>query len=123
MPRCRGFKPDGTACERIVPSSRDYCYSHDESRRAERSRNAAKAGRTRPSREIAEVKDLLGHITSMLLAGEIDGGIASVLNQVQNTKLRAVELQRKVAEQDDLLERLDELERRAALVRGGGRPA
>ena len=71
MARCAGFKPDGTACERIVPASRTYCYAHDPRHAEKRRRDAAKAGRSTPNAELKEVKGLLKKLTDRVLSGEL----------------------------------------------------
>lgn len=119
MPRCRGEKPDGTPCERIVGASQGYCYSHDPARKGERRRNAAKGGRWRPSAELREIKTLLSELTDKVLNLEMGSGVAAVANQLINTRLRAVELERKARETDELEARVEELEGRAANRRGG----
>src|SRR5215204_3750379 len=57
MPRCAGMKRDGGRCAAIVDGS--FCYQHDPTRADERSRNASKAARSRPSRELAKIKTRL----------------------------------------------------------------
>jgi len=119
MARCRGEKPDGTPCERIVPASQEHCYSHDPERGEERRRNASKAARSKPSADLREIKTLLKDLTDRVLGKEdteaLGTGPASVANQLINTRLRAVELERKAREVDELEARLEELE--AALER------
>jgi hypothetical protein len=44
------------------------------------------------------------------LEGRVDRSAAVVANQIANSQLRAVEVERRVREQDDLEIRLDELE-------------
>ena len=114
MARCRGEKPDRTPCERIVPASREYCYSHDPERGEERRRNASKAARSKPSADLREIKTLLKDLTDRVLGKEdteaLGTGPASVANQLINTRLRAVELERKAREVDELEARLEELE-------------
>ena len=122
MPRCAGSKPNGTPCERIVGASQRYCFSHDPGRRAERRRNAARAGRSRPGGELGEVQNLLREITDRVLDGEMSTTVGIAVNQILNTRVRLIEVRRRVQEQEELLQRLVELEDRAALV-GGGRRA
>lgn len=110
MPRCGAFKPDGTPCERIVRASQTYCYAHDPARADERRRAASKAGKTRTNPEIREVKDLLRDLYGAVLEGRVERQAAAVASQIANTQLRAIELERRFREQDDLEERLDELE-------------
>ncbi len=110
MARCRETKPDGTPCERIVPASQSYCYSHDPARAAERRRNASKAGKGSGSTEIRDLKRQLQELTDDALAGRVERGVAAVCGQLLNVKLRAVELERKVKETDELEERIERLE-------------
>jgi hypothetical protein len=51
------------------------------------------------------------------ITGRIDKGIAAVGAQIQNVRLRAVEVERKVAEADEYLRRIEDLEQR---MRGRG---
>lgn len=121
MARCRETKPDGTPCERIVPSSQDYCYSHDPARKEERRRNASRAGKSRPNREFSDIKEVLYKLTCRVLAGTIPPGPAAVANQITNTRLRAIDLERRIREQEELEARIEELEK-AAEQRKEGQP-
>lgn len=120
MARCRGEKQDGSPCERIVPASQDYCYSHDPARKEERRRNASRAGKSKPNREVAEIKARLQELTEEVLSGAVATGPYAVANQLINTRLRAIELERKVKETEELEARLQELEQ-AHETKGGRR--
>lgn len=111
MARCCGSKQDGTPCERIVTASQDYCYSHDPARKEERRRNASRAGRSKPNREIEEIKTRLQELTEEVLSGDVPTAPYAVANQLINTRLRAVELERKAKETEELEARIEELER------------
>lgn len=114
MPVCPGLKRDGGRCTAVVNGPNDYCYQHDPARKDERRRNASKAGRGKPSRELAGIKALLADLTDRVLGGEglepLETGRAAVSNQLLNTRLRAVEVERKIKETDELEARLDALE-------------
>lgn len=110
MPRCSAVKPDGEQCGRIVGASQRYCYSHDPARERERSRNASKAGRAKPSKDVISIKGQLQELTDQVIAGQIDKAAASIAGQLLNIKLRAIELERKIREQDELLTRIEALE-------------
>ncbi len=45
-----------------------------------------------------------------MLAGEVDKGVAAVVSQVLNVYLRAVSVELKAREQQEITERLEELE-------------
>jgi hypothetical protein len=49
-------------------------------------------------------------MVDMVLTGMVPTAPYAVANQILNTQLRAIELERKIKEQDDLVERLEELE-------------
>ena len=113
MPRCAGKKGDGTPCERIVSASHEYCYAHDpvyaEDRKSAASKAAKSPARSRSTSEIREIKGRLKGLYAAVLEGRAERAAAAVANQIANTQLRAIELERRVREQDELEERLDEL--------------
>jgi hypothetical protein len=114
MPRCAGKKGDGTPCERIVGSSHEYCYAHDPAYAEDRKRAASKAARSpakgRANAEIREIKGRLKDLYAAVLEGVVGRQSAAVANQIANTQLRAIELERRVREQDELEGQFDELQ-------------
>src|SRR5918996_65950 len=114
MGRCAGKKGDGSPCERIVSASHEYCYAHDPVYAEDRKRAASKAAkspaRSRSTSEFREIKGRLKDLYTAVLEGRAERAAAAVANQIANTQLRAIELERRVREQDELEERLDELE-------------
>jgi|SRR5215211_1756169 len=126
MGRCAYIKPGGQRCGSIAMKGYDTCYGHRPDLAEERRRNAAKGGRSggrgrSASGELSALKDLLSDLTERVLASEagLETGRAAVANQLVNTRLRAIELERKIREQDEILERLEALE--AAQPEGGYR--
>ena len=110
MPRCAGSKPTGEPCERIVPASQSHCYSHDPNRSEERRRAASKAGKSKPSKEIQDIKKRLSQLANDVLDGSVDKGAGAGASQVLNVYLRAVGMELKIKEVEELEGRLDELE-------------
>ncbi len=111
MARCAGIKRDGGRCTTVVHPPQTHCYQHDPDRADERRRNASRAARGRPSREIVGLKAQLEDLVQDVLSGSLETGRAAVANQLINTRLRAIELARKIKETDELEERLEALER------------
>jgi hypothetical protein len=72
---------------------------------------ASKAARSKPGRELAVIKQRLAELTDDVLAGSVDRGAAAVANQLINTRLRAIEQERKNKETADLEARIEALER------------
>jgi hypothetical protein len=119
LDRCSAIKPDGERCGGRAISGSEWCWNHDPAYAAARRRNASKGGhrggRGRPQVEVADIKAQLQDLVEAVLAGEQETSRASVANQLLNTRLRAVELERKVRETEELGARVEELERRAEL--------
>jgi hypothetical protein len=58
------------------------------------------------------IKAELATLYADTISGRIDKGRAAVGAQIQNVRLRAVEVERKVAEADEHQRRIEDLERR-----------
>jgi hypothetical protein len=110
MVKCSGIKRDGGRCEVVVSGQQTYCYHHDPATAEKRKRVASKGGRSKPNRELADIKRLVGGLVAGVLKGTTDRADAAVCGQLLNTQIRAVAVELKVREQQDLIERLEELE-------------
>ena len=127
MARCPAIKADGQRCQgKAIPGS-EWCYSHDpdyaEARRRNASRGGKRGGRGRGvSSELQEVKTLLKSLTDRVILTEgtepLPANHAAVAAQLINTRLRAVELERKIQETEELEARIEALEQ-ASEQRGG----
>jgi hypothetical protein len=119
MARCVGIKRDGDRCTVIVNGSHTtYCYQHDPKRAEERRRNASRAAKSKPSRELVGIKQRLSDLADAVLEEKVDKGVAAVAGQLFNTYIRAVAVELKAREQLELTERLESLEE--ALEQGKG---
>ena len=96
-----------------MSASQRFCFAHDPARASQRSRNASKAARSKPSRELKAVKERLRGLADGVLAGEVDEEAAAVASRILAVCLRAVEAERKVREQEQVLERIEALEQRS----------
>jgi glutathione S-transferase len=121
MPKCGGSKPDGSPCQRIVSPSQTFCPAHDPSRAEQRRRAASKAAKSKPNQEVAEIKQSLKALAEGVLEGRVARADAAVVGQVYNVVLRTLELERKIREQEELMERLEELERSKHLWEESGK--
>ena len=109
MGGCSAIKGNGERCRGIAATGSDYCPAHDPARAEERKRAASKAARARHDPEIRELKELLKDLYGAVLEGRVERAAAAVANQVANTRLRALEVERRIREQDELEGHLDEL--------------
>jgi hypothetical protein len=120
--RCAAITSAGARCK-LEASYGSYCYQHAPEMAEERKRRASKGGRTggngrRGQSEISALKAQLEDLAADVLSGELETARAAVANQLINTRLRAIELERKIKEADELEERIRRLEEDTA---GGAR--
>ena len=119
MSLCSGHRADGARCKAQATRSSSFCIGHDPDRVDDRRRRASKGGkrggRGRPQAELADIKRRLLQLTDSVLEGSQDRASAAVAGQLLNGVIRAVGVELKAREQEDLTERLEELE--AALDR------
>jgi hypothetical protein len=108
--RCAGTKRDNSPCTATVEPPQRYCWWHDPANADKRRRAASRAGRSKPSRELSGLKTQLQDLTRDVLAGNLETGRAAVANQLINTRLRAIELERKIRETEELEARIEALE-------------
>ena len=120
MSVCRATKRNGEPCTLPANGPHDLCWAHDPKNAEKRRRGASRGGKARAGSEIREIKALLEDLTNRVL-GEgsfardpLPSGAAAVANQLINTRLRALELERKIKETDELEARIETLEREGA---------
>jgi len=114
LARCGAIKADDVRCKAEATPGAEWCYSHDpehvEERRRRASRGGKAGGRGRRGGELRDIKALLEDLTERVLDGVLLPGQAAVANQLINTRLRAVDLERRVRETEDLEARIASLE-------------
>ena len=108
---CAGIKRNGERCTATVEPPQRYCWWHDPANADERRKAASKGGRGKPNRELRDIKKQLEDLAAGVLDGSVDRGKGAVVNQILNTRLRAIELERKIKETEELEERIEALER------------
>ncbi len=121
MPQCSGVTRDGGRCSASVRPGLEWCYNHHPDRAQERQRNASKAGKSKPNKELAALKVRVAVLAEDVLCGEADKGAAAVVAQLWNVLLRALALEIKVKEQEELEARIAQLEE-AERLRAEARP-
>jgi hypothetical protein len=124
--RCAGITRAGGRC-RLDATHGSYCYQHSPETQAERQRNASRAGKAGGNgragvSELAGIKRDIRRTVDGVLEGSVERGIGAVAFQGFNALLKAVEVERKVRETDELLERLERLEAaQPSSAQNGGR--
>src|SRR5215208_4284401 len=114
MARCSGIRADGGRCRAQAIRSSEYCVNHhpdyEDARRRRNSKGGKRGGRGRPQVELSDIKSQLHDLVEDVLTGKQETGRAAVANQLINTRLRAIKLERKIRESDELEARIEALE-------------
>jgi hypothetical protein len=97
------------------------CWAHDPKNAEKRRRGQFRGGRGKPSAEIRALKKQLEDLAAGVLDGTVERSSAVVVNQIINTRLRAIEVERKIREQEEIIERIEQLEQTAEAPTGGRR--
>jgi hypothetical protein len=113
MARCSGIRTDGGRCGAQAIRSSEYCVNHhpdyEDARRRRNSKGGKRGGRGRPAVELASLKERLTTLADDVLAGSVDRGDAAVAGQLLNTVIRAIGMEMRVREVEDLQRQVEEL--------------
>ena len=105
MSRCTAIKASGERCKGRAIEGSEWCWNHNPDHADERRRHGAKGGkrggRGRPQAELSDIKERLSELADDVLEEKVDRGVVY---------LRAVSVELKVKEQQELIERLEALE-------------
>ena len=122
--RCAAITKGGNRCK-LEATSGSYCWSHAPENAQVRKQRARRAGKARANHELSEIKELLEDLTKRVLGEDgiekLETGPAAVANQLINTRLRAIEQERKNRESEELEARIEALERASEAKKGGPR--
>ena len=115
MAKCPGITRAGTACKGIPMDGSGYCYVHHPDRAEERrrhgSRGGKRGGRGRPVSELARLQSRFEELAEQVLSGEVERARGAVAGQLLNGARACVRDGLSAREQEELVERLEELER------------
>ena len=117
--QCSAVKRNAERCTLPANGPQRLCWAHDPKNAEKRRRGASRGGKAKAGKELKDVKALCEELTNRVLKGELLPGPAAVANQLINTRLRAIEQERKIRETEDLEARIEALER--AQENGGRR--
>jgi hypothetical protein len=115
---CTATKANGDPCTLPATGQQGVCWAHDERYAARRRATASKGGRAKATPLARSLHAQLEKLAEDVANGDLAPYRAAVIVQALNTRIRLLETERRIAEQEDLLARLEELER----IRSGSRP-
>lgn len=110
--RCAAITKGGDRCK-LDATNGSYCWSHAPETAEARKQRGRRGGKARGSGEMGEAKRQIRAVIDGVLEGGIERGVGAVLFQGYNCLLKAVEVERKIREQEEILERIEGLERDA----------
>ncbi len=90
----------GKPCRRPAQGRGAYCPGHDPTKAAVRRRTASRGGRGKVNKEARAVRELMDHLTERVLCGDLEPAILYAVVAAQNTKLKAIETERRLEESD-----------------------
>ena len=108
--QCGFLKPNGDRCKGTVREGDTYCWAHDAKYEEARKKGQARGGKSKPNRELNDVKDRIRAMIEDVRGGKMDRADAAVCGQLYNTLIRAVSVELKVREVEELISRLEVLE-------------
>jgi hypothetical protein len=101
-----------------VEVEQEYCWWHSPANAQARQQAASRGGKAKANPLTRTLHRQLEKLAEDVAAGALAPYKAAVIVQALNTRIRLVEVERRIAEQEELLARLEMLER----SRGGVRP-
>ena len=118
--RCSAITKGGERC-RLDATSSSYCWSHAPENAEARKRRGRRGGKARGASELSEVKREIRSVVTDVLEGRVERGVGAVVFQGYNTLLKAVEVERRIREEEELLTRIEQLEQAKVEQKGGRR--
>jgi hypothetical protein len=119
MSLCSGIRADGGRCRAQAITGSEWCFNHhpdyEEARRRRASKGGKRGGRGRPSPatgELVRLQERFEELAGKVLSGEVERGDGAVVAQLLNGARACVLGLLKAREQEELYERVEELERR-----------
>jgi hypothetical protein len=113
LSRCSATTRAGEPCRGVAIGNSAWCPAHHpeyaDARRRRASKGGKRGGRGRPSAELANIKDRLQELAEDVLAGEVDRADAAVAGQLLNTVIRAIGMEMRVREVEELAREVEEL--------------
>jgi hypothetical protein len=110
--QCTFIKPGGERCKGVAVRGSTLCAAHHPDYRERRRAGARRGGKARGAGELIEIKSEIRNVIEAVQEMKLNRGVGAVVFQGFNTLLRAVEVERKVREVDELEERIVAMERR-----------
>jgi hypothetical protein len=107
--QCGFLKPNGDRCRGTVREGDTYCWAHDARYEEARRRGQSRGGKSKPGRELLDIKTRLSELAEDVMSGSADRSDAAVAGQLFNYVIRAIGMEMKVKEVEELSREVEEL--------------
>ncbi len=119
--KCAAVTLGGSPCKGLVRPGNEYCPAHDPARQEARRRAASKAGKSKPGRELTDAKRGILEVVAGVREESIERSVGAVIFQGYNTLLKALDVERRWRETDELEVKVEELAEALELQQGKSR--
>jgi len=109
--RCFGIKRNGEPCTMPANGPDGYCWAHSPEHADQRRRAAQKAGRAKPTAEVALIKEEIKAAIAGVQKGALDRNKARAMFTGYGVLLDYIKLERGIYVEEDLARRIKELRR------------
>jgi hypothetical protein len=113
--RCSGIRADGNRCGAQAIRKTEFCVNHhpdyEDARRRRNSKGGNRGGRGRPTSELKRLGFRFEELAQQVLDGEVERGVGAVAGQLLNGARACIRDSLAAREQEELIERLEALER------------
>jgi Family of unknown function (DUF5763) len=120
MSICRATKRSGDPCTLPATDSNGFCWAHNPANAEKRRRMASRAGKGKPNSEIRALKARLHALADMVEEGRMDRADAAVIGQIWGTYIRAVGMDIRVKEFEEVAREVEELREMVQANKGRG---
>jgi len=109
--QCSFIKASGERCRGTATGQHGLCWAHDPKNAEKRRQMASRAGRSKPSREVADLKEEIKTVIADVRGGDLDRNDAAVMIQGYRALKDFIALERQVKETDELAAEIEGLKR------------
>jgi len=108
---CKATKRNGESCTLPANGQQGLCWAHGPQERRAKTQGRVSRRQSEGQPGTVLYQDAPGGLTQQVVGSELQTGPAAAANQLINTRLRAIETERKIKATEELEARIETLER------------
>jgi hypothetical protein len=110
MSQCSFTKRNGERCKLAAQGPEGVCWNHDPKNAEQRRNQASRAATAKADKEIRETKAEIRELVRMVREEDFDVSKANAVNRLYQTLLQYIIVERGIYREDDLAQRIKELQ-------------